>query len=221
MQTLPCLSRQSALLLEVKRCWGMLSLFPGCGKTVGPCMVAFPRVLSGPWWCCWPHCELSLGRAGAKQSDLGRLKQLLLSLYNSQCSFLTMVFVMLLGFLTEFSKNCTHLSLSETTCKSSSDKGRSPEDWKCWTCLLNSQHLRGMLLLVYTNSPSSFSTWEEGGKRWKFDWNHYLLLFLASIFPARNCVWRLISCLQQERLPLCHEYVHQPVPACGAMHYKK
>lgn len=138
----------------------MLSLFPGCGKTVGPCMVAFPRVLSGPWWGCWPHCELSLGRTGAKQSDLGRLTQLLPSLFNGQCSFLTVVFVMLLVFLTEFSKNRTHLSLSERTCQSLSDKGRSPEDLKFWTCLLNSQYLRGMLLLLCTNSPS-FSTWEE------------------------------------------------------------
>lgn len=145
----------------------MLPFFPGCSRTVGPCLMAFPKVLSGLWWGCWPHRELSLGWKGAKQSDLGRLKQLLLSLFNGHCSLLTMVFGMLLTFLSEFSKDHMRLSLSKGTCKCLSVKGRRPEDWKCCTHLLNAQYLRGMLLLVYTNSPFS-STWEEEkGKKMK------------------------------------------------------
>lgn len=47
------------------------------------------------------------------------------------------------------------------------------------------------------------------------------LLSVASIFPARNNLWRLISYLQKKRLPLCLLSVHQPVPACGAVLHDK
>lgn len=147
-------------------------------------MMAFPRVLSGLWWGCWPHCELSLEWKGAKQSHLGRLKQLLLCLFNGHCSFLTMVFGMLLKSLTEFSKN--HMSLSKGTCKCLPVKGRSPEDWQCCTCLLNSWYLRGMLLLAYTSSPFS-STWEEErDKKMKFNWHHYQLFLMAGCLLSTN-----------------------------------
>lgn len=79
-----------------------------------------------------------------------------------------------------------------------------------------------MLLLVYTNSSSS-STWEgKWGKKMKvLPASLHQLLSVASIFPARNNLWRLISYLQKKRLPLCLLSVHQPVPACGAVLHDK
>lgn len=135
------------------------------------------------------------------QCDLGRQlesKNVLLSLFNSHYSLLTMVFGTLLTFLTQLSPHTHHYQKEPANVHRLNKESLKTESA---IRLLNSSYLGGMFLLVYTSSPSS-STWEMGQKDESFTCFITSAALMASVIPARNNLWRLISCLQKERLPL-------------------